>query len=351
VTTANESKVRSLLRRRWVKPTAILLISIVVGWFIIRFVGKISWSAVGDAIRSVSFAELLALIGLLLVRQLVNAMPIARFTPGLGTPRAVVSDLSANLAGTIAPPPGDVVVRIAQFRTWGINPVDGMAGATLNMLIFYGARFAAPALGAAIFCIYSFESGRVVTGVISLIIAVVIVAVLVGVLQSDAVAERLARRAARGAAVVGAAVDERRWVDAVVDFRRRIGTTLNRNLAPSLAAMIAGIVVDAGILLAAVRFVGIGGDVAPWPVVIGATLLAYPLTILPMFGLGVMDAVVIASIVDVAGVEYESALVGATMVWRVITLGGTLALGALAMAWWKATSRAVDSSTPDPSVT
>jgi uncharacterized membrane protein YbhN (UPF0104 family) len=61
--------------------------------------------------------------------------------------------------------------------------------------------------------------------------------------------------------------------------------------------------------------------------------------------------VVIASIVDVAGVEYESALVGATMVWRVITLGGTLALGALAMAWWKATSRAVDSSTPDPSVT
>jgi hypothetical protein len=237
-------------------------------------------------------------------------------------------------------------VRVAQFRTWGINPVDGMAGATLNMLIFYGARFAAPALGAAIFCIYSFDTGRVVTGVISLVIAVVIVVVLVGVLQSDAVAERLARRAARAASAMSASVDERRWVDAVVDFRQRIGKTLNRNLAPSLLAMLAGIVVDAGILLAAVRFVGIGADVAPWPVVIGATLLAYPLTILPMFGLGVMDAVIIASVVEVAGAEYESALVGATVVWRVITLGGTLGLGALAMAWWKASSRTVESSTP-----
>jgi uncharacterized membrane protein YbhN (UPF0104 family) len=138
---------------------------------------------------------------------------------------------------------------------------------------------------------------------------------------------------------MSAAVDEQRWVDAVVDFRRRIGTTLNRNLAPALLAMVAGIVVDAAILLASVRFVGIGADVAPWPVVIGAVLLAYPLTILPMFGLGVMDAVVIAAIVEVAGDAYESALVGATMVWRVITLGGTLGLGALAMAWWRASSR------------
>jgi len=331
--------VKSFLARRWFKPTAILLLSVVVGWFIIRFIGKVSWSAVGDAIRSVSFVELLALIALLLVRQLLNAQPIARFTPGLGLPRAVVSDVSANLAGTIAPPPGDVVVRVAQFRTWGIHPVDGMAGATLNMLIFYGARFAAPALGAAIFCIYAFDTGRILTGVVSLIIAVVIIVALVAVLQSDTVAERLARRAARAAAAVSAQVDAQRWVDAVVDFRQRIGKTLNRNLAPALLAMIGGILVDAGIMLAAVRFVGIGADVAPWPVVIGAVLLAYPLTILPMFGLGVMDAVIIASIVEVAGVEYESALVGAAMVWRVITLGGTLALGGLAMAWWRASAR------------
>jgi hypothetical protein len=27
------------------------------------------------------------------------------------------------------------------------------------------------------------------------------------------------------------------------------------------------------------------------------------------------------------------------MVWRVITLGGTLGLGAIAMAWWRAQAR------------
>lgn len=339
VTSDDPVRVREILRKRWVKPTAIVLVSLLVGWFILRFIGKISWSAVGDAVRSVSFWELLALIGMLLVRQTVNALPIARFTPGLGLPKAVVSDVSANLAGTVAPPPGDVVVRIAQFRTWGINPVDGMAGATLNMLVFYGARFAAPAIGAVIFSIYAFDTGKAVAGAVSLLIAIAIVVALVAVLRSESIAARLARRAARAANTMSATVEEERWVEAVLDFRRRIDGTLRGNLAPALFAMILGIVIDAAMLVAAVRFVGIGADVAPWPVILGSVLLAYPLTILPMFGLGVLDAVVIANIVDVAGAEYESALVGATVVWRVITLGGTLGLGALAMAWWRATTR------------
>lgn len=331
-------RIRDVLAKRWVKSTLVLAASLVVGWFVIRLVGKIAWSAVGDAIRSVSFWELAALIGLLMVRQAFNAQPIARFTPGLGLSRAVASDLSANLAGTVAPPPGDVVVRIAQFRTWGVNPVDGMAGATLNMLVFYGARFAAPAFGAAVFALHSFDTGKVLTGVASLAIAVAIIAALVVVLQSDAVAERLARRAARAAGAISASVDDARWVDAVVDFRRRIGGTLRGNLLPALAAMTAGIAIDAAMLVAAVRFVGIGADVAPWPVIVGSVLLAYPLTILPMFGLGVLDAVVIANVVDVAGVDYESALVAATILWRVVTLGGTLGLGAIAMAWWRASA-------------
>jgi len=339
VATSQESGWRIVTRHPWFKPLAIVVVSLLVGWLVLRFIGKVSWSSVGEAIRSVALWELIALIGLLLVRQAFNSVPISRFTPGLGMPRSVISDLSANLAGTIAPPPGDVVVRVAQFRTWGINPVDGMAGATLNMLIFYGARFAAPAIGAALFCLHAFDTGKVLTGVVSLAIAVGIVGVLLAVLRSDAVAEKLARRAARAAQSVNADIDAQRWVDAVVDFRRRIGTTLNRGLAPALAFMVMGIVVDAGIVLASVRFVGLGADLAPWPVVVGATLLAYPLTILPAFGLGVMDAVVIATVVDVTGMEHESTLVAATMVWRVITIFGTLALGAIAMAWWRATSR------------
>ena len=77
------SRLRRTLRAKWVRPVALIAISLIVGWFIIRFVGKVSWSAVGDAIRSVEAWELLVLILMLLVRQVVNALPIARFTPGL----------------------------------------------------------------------------------------------------------------------------------------------------------------------------------------------------------------------------------------------------------------------------
>ena len=52
---------------------------------------------------------------MLLLRQVLNAVPLSQFVEGLGLRRSVQNDLAANLLGTVSPPPGDVVIRVAMF--------------------------------------------------------------------------------------------------------------------------------------------------------------------------------------------------------------------------------------------
>ncbi|MFZ0323695.1 MAG: hypothetical protein WAN48_06140, partial [Actinomycetes bacterium] len=125
------------------------------------------------------------------------------------------------------------------------------------------------------------------------------------------------------------------WADMVVDFRGRMVTTIRTGLAPSLLALLAMVVVDACILLSALRFVGVGsGDLHAFEV-LDAFLIAYPLTLLPLFGFGVMDAALLATFVELGGDAIEPQVVAALIIWRVTTLLGTLALGLLSVGLWK----------------
>lgn len=330
--------------RRWLKPVALLALSLAAGWLLLRFVGRIQWSAVGEALGHLAWWQGGVLVALLLVRQAFNAVPISRFVPGLSLPRAMQNDMSANLVATVAPPPGDVVLRVGMFRSWGIHPVDGMAGVTLTMIVFYGARFIAPVLGLALLAFVGLERGQWISGIVSGALAAALLTALILGLRSEVWAAVIGRTAARVVGRLRATVDADAWEAAVVDFRARVSATLRRNLVPALAGMLAAILTDGAILLLSLRFVGLGAEAVPAPAVFGAFLLAYPLTILPLFGLGALDAIVIASWTELAGVAYEEVALAGTIVWRATTLGGTLILGALCVGWWRWSMRRVGSA-------
>ena len=95
------------------------------GSLLVSLVGSVDWQQVGVALRKLGWAHVPVLLALLLLRQGFNAVPLARFVPGLGLWRGLQNDLTANLVGTLAPPPSDVVVRVSMFRSWGISAVDG----------------------------------------------------------------------------------------------------------------------------------------------------------------------------------------------------------------------------------
>jgi hypothetical protein len=56
---------------------------------------------------------------------------------------------------------------------------------------------------------------------------------------------------------------------------------------------------------------------------------------LPLAGLGVLDAALVVAYTETAGAAAEPEIVAALVVWRVVTLIGTLLLGALTFGWWR----------------
>jgi uncharacterized membrane protein YbhN (UPF0104 family) len=130
-------------------------------------------------------------------------------------------------------------------------------------------------------------------------------------------------------------VDPEAWAARVVQVRQTAAGDLRRGILRAVLALVSMLLVDASILLVALRAVGVGEAVLPTLDVLGAFLLAYPFTILPMAGLGIVDALLVGGWTVVAGTEHEGAIVAATLAWRVVTIGGTLLLGAAALAAWR----------------
>jgi hypothetical protein len=221
------------------------------------------------------------------------------------------------------------------FKTWRVSPVDGMTGVMLNMIVFYGARFIAPVLGLIVLAFVGIDRRQWVTGIVSALIAATIIVALVLVLRSDTWAAIIGRSAANVAKRARASVDPEDWASAMIDFRRKTSAVLGRNVAPAIALMMCAILTDGTILFLSLRFVGIPAADLHAAEIFAAFLLAYPLTILPLFGLGALDAIMIASWVEIAGAEFESTLLAGTIVWRSVTLGGTLILGAIATWLWR----------------
>jgi uncharacterized membrane protein YbhN (UPF0104 family) len=331
--------VRRLRQSRWwvlvLRPILFLAVSFVIARLLISLVGSVDWQQVGTALGRLSWSNAPLLLGLLLLRQAFNSIPLAVFVPGLGFWRGFQNDLTANLVGTVAPPPGDVLVRVSMFRSWGISPTDGMPGVTLNSLTFYVIRFGIPILGVLVLIREDLSGRQVWSAVLSLLVATAIIVALILVSRGERLSRLLGRRAALVAARFREDVDADAWADTVAGFRARMSTRLVRGLPPSLASLAAMVVTDGVIVLVSLRLVGVDSTVLPVAIVLGSFLVAYPLTALPLAGLGVLDAALVVAYTETAGVAAEPEIVAALVVWRVVTIIGTLVLGALAFGWWR----------------
>lgn len=333
--TAVESPSWWAKHRFWLKPVLVLLVSIVVGVVIIRFVGAIDWAQVGSALGQLAWWQFLPLVAALLLRQVLNAVPLSKFVNGLSLGRSMQNDLSAVVVGTLAPPPGDVVVRVSMFRSWQLDPVTGMAGVTLNMITFYSVRFVAPTIGLVFLAFEGLETGHVVQAMLSLALAVAILVVLILLSRGDRLAAVIGRSAGRVAARVKSSVNPQGWADSVVAFRAKMVDTLRSGLPVSMLALVGMVLADGLVLFLAARFVGLDAGTLPLVVIFGTFLTAYPLTIMPLAGFGILDAALVAVWTAAAGLEFESTIIAALGVWRAITILGPLALGALTLAWWR----------------
>lgn len=321
--------------RAWIRPVALLAFSLVCGWIVVQLIGSVDWAAVGDALSHLAWWQFPVLVTVLLVRQVLNALPLALFIRGLSLSRAVINDLAAHLLAVVAPPPSDLVMRVGMFRSWGIDSSRAIAGATMNALAFYVNRFAAPVVGFALFAVVEARWDHWLIAIGSGLISVAIAVVVAFIIRADRFATALGERAGRLARRVKGSVDPESWASATSRFRTHMVDTFRRGFPRALLGLTAMVLVDATILVIAIRFVGVEASDVSALVIIATFFVAYPLTLFPLMGLGILDAVLLGAFVNAGGLAIEPDLVAGLVVWRVVTILGPIVLGAGAMAWWR----------------
>lgn len=327
---------------RRVKPFVLIAVGLIALRIITRIASSVDWPAVWSSVQLVSPLSAILLLAFLATRQVFNAIPLTRFVKDLTLKQSIQNDLSAFLTGTVAPPPADVVLRVSMFKSWDIDPVEGMAGVTLNSLTFYAVRFLAPAIGVMFLVFDEVESGQVLSAFLSSLISVAILVALYFISQGDRLARMIGSTAGSVAARFKKTVNPDEWAEAVVDFRAKIGDRVHTGIIPSMGALIAMVLSDATILFISLRTVGVDSSVLPLAVIYGTFLVAYPLTLFPLAGLGILDAALIAAWLDYAGDGYESQFVAALIAWRVVTLLVTLTCGLLSLFLWRRLDRRRD---------
>jgi hypothetical protein len=313
-------------------------VALVATVVVVRLVGRVDWGEVWDALTHLAWWHAPLLLAVLLVRQVLNALPLSLYIPGVSAYRATQNDQVAILMSTIAPPPSDIALRMAMFSSWGVPVAKGLAGTLMNTLTFYIVRFGAPTVGFVLLAVTGGTVGLRWADLVSVAISVAIFVGLMLVVRSEALARRVGTTAGRAAARLRRTVDPDAWAAACVQFRIDVAARFRRGFPRSLLALSAMLVVDLTMLVMSLRFVGLDTSEVPVVEIAIAYLFAYPFTLFPFSGIGLVDALVLAAIVQAGGVEVEAAAVAGLVVWRVFTIGGPLALGAIGLAAWRRTT-------------
>lgn len=320
---------------RRVKQLLLLALAFACAWIIVSLVGSIDWAEVVSALGRLAWWQFPLLLAVLLARQYLNAYPLAIFITGLGGMRALANDLTAALLALIAPPPSDMVVRVAMFRSWGIDSSRAIAGAAMNSAAFYINRFAAPILGTALVFAFELESRHWWSAAVSAAVATVLALVVSRVVRAERAADQVGRIAASVARRLGRDADPDAWAAATLEFRDHMRDKYARGLPRALLTLVAMVVVDGLLLLLALRSVGVQASDVSSLQVLGSFLLAYPLTLFPLMGLGIVDAVLLAVFVEVGGLAIEPEVVAGLVVWRAYTLIVPALLGIGTLGFWR----------------
>lgn len=323
--------------RTWLRAVAIVALGIACVYVVAGLIERIDWGLVVDAIGKITGWQLLALFGMLIVRQVLNARPLSLFLPELSLTRATTSDQAAALISMIAPPPSDMVLRIKIFHTWGIDPARGLAGATMNVLAFYINRLVVPLLGFLIYLVVGFNPTYLVIALVCVAAGGSLFVMTQLAARSAEMASAIGRRAGRLARRFKKSVDPEVWAAKILDFRNHIADRFAWAIPRALIGLAVMTVVDALIVVAALRFVGVPAEDLPLVAVVGSFLVLFPLTIGPLQGLGILDSALLAAYIAVAGQEHEAAVLAGLVLYRLITLGGPMLLGCGALVYWRRT--------------
>jgi uncharacterized membrane protein YbhN (UPF0104 family) len=323
--------------KRFVLPLLRLFVVGFTVFILVRLIRDVDFGQVWDAVKTLTWVQIFVLLLLLLVVRTLSAVPMSRFIPALSVQRSLYNDLAANLMSTVAPPPGDMLIRYSMFNAWGISRLAGVVGVTLNTLMFYVVKCSGPVLGLALLLVtHELGGGPLWTTAVSALAAAALLATVAAAIRAERLAAAIGRTGGRAAhRFRPASVDPEAWAAKMVEFRGLVGEQLREGWLLASLAGVGMLVADASLLVYSLRSVGVPGSAIGALAVIGGFLVAYPLTALPFSGIGVFDGFLYAFVIARTGSAYDPAVVAGLVIWRSTTLLVAYLAGGICLLTWR----------------
>ena len=295
-------------------------LALVFGWLLPRF---IDYEQVWDALTELDAVEVAVLLGLGLARVPTEALMYRAFLPGLSVWRGAEAYLSSNLAGQLLPPPAASLVQYGYFRGGGYGP-DAAGLAALGSFLFPTiGRLLLPLVALVLlFATGELNDSLLWAAEISLIVTAASIIAGYSFLHTERSARWLGAKLQRPLSWIliklkRVPIDD--GAGRAVRLRTRTVAVLREGWAMGSIGVAANLFLTYLILLAALRFVGVSGSELPAADAFAAFAIAFwagavcPIT---GSGLGVVDAVLIAALIELSSAD-DDALIAAALLWRV----------------------------------
>jgi uncharacterized protein (TIRG00374 family) len=309
-----------------------LLLYLVFGVLLPQFA---SYADIWDALTSLTGTELAVLGVLFVALELLKPATNALLVPGLGLRRAQASDAAASAISSTVPGPSGTAARLLFYRQYGVSTEDFGRATVVNSLANNSVALLAPIVGVVLLATQ--QDVRTSTWTLALVglgIAAVGGALVASVLRSEAFARWFGVRLQRVVTWALGVVRRRppRSVEqAVVRFRTDTLDVLGRAW-PSLTAIVtARYLTTLAVLIVAVRALGADRGALSLVELFAVYALVQMVCIVQLTpgGVGVTEALYVAALAAVADGTQQGLLVGAVLVFRVVTYAMPIALGAV----------------------
>lgn len=336
MTDTSSTTVQLPLWRRLLKPAVtIVVLALVFGWLLPKV---IDYQSIWDALAQLDAWEVLMLLGLGLARIPTEALIYRAFLPGLGVWRGTAAYLSSNLAGQLLPPPAASVVQYGYFRGGGFAAEASGLAAVGSFLFPMIGRFLLPLAALVLLLVTGEVEGSIVVAS-ALSFAICAITGLAGyyLLRDESSARWLGARLQRPLSWILVRFKRDPIEDGsgrAAELRVRVLAVLRAGWVVGSIGVAANLFVTYLILLAALRFVGVSGSELSASAAFAAFAVAFwagavfPIT---GSGLGVVDAVLIALLIQL-GSAADDPLVVAALLWRFFYSIITLPLGAITLS-------------------
>lgn len=320
--------------------------------FVLILPEVIDYEVVWETFQALTIGDFVILLAAALIYYIPEGWLYVLVVPGMSLWQGIKAWVASTGVGSTVPAL-DLATRYGMYRSWGFSTDASMRGIFLSGAFDWIVKFSLPVIAVIILFLVGVQDFGIVAliAVIAGAILAVVLVVLVGAVRSDDFARSVAERLQRIVNWVLVRL-KREPIDGLagqaVAFRDDAVEIASKNGAWAFFASALGKLWQYGMLVLAMRAVGVPDDVLGLPEIFVVWALVLLITMIPITpgGIGIAELFYIYFFAQITGDEWSSIVAAGVMLYRVFQWALPIPLGWGIVFHWRRQIRR--GALPDP---